>query len=97
MMIRQYALPLFVTQLADLAICPISFQRAVLHVRYHLDLYNQSIPYLQALSDKTYGTLDPKNHSIVVGNLEAGYQDLGERAEIIIEAISKVRMRQRWQ
>src|SRR5438876_102166 len=34
--ICQYALPLFVTQIADLAICPLPFQRSVLHVRYHL-------------------------------------------------------------
>jgi len=91
LMVRQYASPLFVTQLADLAICPISFQRVVLNVRYHLDLYNQSVPYLQSLSDKTFGALDAENHALVLGNLEQGYRELGERAEITLEAINRVK------
>src|SRR5260370_22439524 len=36
--LRQYSIPLFATQVADLAICSLDFQRAVLHIRYHLDL-----------------------------------------------------------
>jgi hypothetical protein len=88
--ICQYALPLFVTQIADLAICPLPFQRYVLHVRYHLDLFNQRVPYLLSLFPKTY-TVTDQNREIMVGNLEAGYQFMGERAEIIVKAIEELK------
>ena len=45
--VPQYALPLFVTQLADPAICSLAFQRAVLKVRQHLDLFNQRAAQIQ--------------------------------------------------
>ena len=44
--LRQYAMPLFGAQVNDLAMCSISFQRAVLNVRSHLDLFNPSVPII---------------------------------------------------
>jgi len=90
LIICQYALPLFVTQIADLAICPLPFQRSVSHIRYHLDLFNQRVPYLLSLFDKTY-TVTDQNREIMVGNLEAGYRFMGERAEIIVKAIEELK------
>ncbi|HZT33485.1 MAG TPA: hypothetical protein VFA33_26595 [Bryobacteraceae bacterium] len=91
--VKQYALPLFVSQMADLSMCPIDFQRAVLNIRYHLDLYNQSIPLLQSLFDKTFASLTEENLAIIRANIEQGYKDVGQRAEIIKNAISELRMR----
>jgi hypothetical protein len=91
--LRQYALPLCVTQQADLAICPLEFQRAVLLVRYHLDLFNQSVPYLQSQFDKTFTGLSDENFEAIKDNLEYGYRELGERAEIIVKAIADLKER----
>lgn len=44
MALQQYAVPLFTTQVADLAICSLDFQRSVLRIRNHLDLFNQLVP-----------------------------------------------------
>jgi hypothetical protein len=79
--LRQYSLPLITTQISDLPICSLAFQRAVLHVRFHLDLCNQFVPYSQALHDKTYSDLSPENREAVVANLEQGYREYGDRAE----------------
>src|SRR5258708_38155200 len=91
MTVKQYVLPLLATQVTDLAICPPPFQRAVLNIRYHLDLLNQSVPHLNSLFDRTYSDLDATNRAIVITNLEAGYRDVGERAEIIVRAISELK------
>jgi hypothetical protein len=69
--LQQYGLPLLATQVADLAICPIGFQRAVLNVRYHLDLFNCSAAYLQSQFDKTFMDLTEENHTAILKNLES--------------------------
>jgi hypothetical protein len=38
--LKQYGFPLLAAQVADLAICPLKFQRSVLKIRYQLDLFN---------------------------------------------------------
>ena len=90
MALRQYAIPLFATQLADLAICRRDFQRSVLRIRYHLDLYNQLVPYTQSLSDKTFDKPSPKDREAIIANQERAYRDAGVRAEIIVQAISEL-------
>ncbi len=88
LVLRQYQLPLFSTQLGDLAICPLEFQRTVLRIRYHLELFNQSIPYVQSLAEKTFSDLSENNRRSVISNVESGYREIGERAEIIAKAIA---------
>ena len=88
--LRQYSLPLITTQISDLTICSLAFQRAVLHVRFHLDLCNQFVPYSQALNDRTFSDLSPENREAVITNLEQGYKEYGDRAERIVEAITAI-------
>jgi hypothetical protein len=88
--VRQYSLPLFVTQLADLAICSLPFQRAVLNVRYHLDLFNQIAARVQTWNDKTVTGLDEPNHAVAVNNADQEFRAMGARAEIVINAINNL-------
>jgi hypothetical protein len=88
--LRQYSLPLITTQISDLTICSLVFQRAVLHVRFHLDLCNQFVPHSQALHEKTFSDLSPENREAVTANLEQGYREYGDRAELIVEAIKAI-------
>lgn len=87
MALRQYSVPLFATQIADLAICSRGFQRSVLRIRYHLDLYNQLVSYTQSLFEKTYNKPSPEDRAALIANQERGYRDAGVRAEIIVHAI----------
>jgi hypothetical protein len=85
--LRQYSLPLITTQIADLTICSLDFQRAVLHIRFHLDLCNQAVPESQSLLQKTFSDLSPGNREALIGNLEQVYRGYGNQAEIIVQAI----------
>ena len=87
MTLPQYALPLFITQIADLTICDLDFQRSVLHIRSHLDLYNQIGPYTQLLLGKSFDKPTPQDLEAILTNREVAFQDAGNRAEIIVRAI----------
>lgn len=89
--LRQYSIPLFATQIADLAICSLEFQRAVLHIRYHLDLYNQLVLYTQSQFEKTFNNPSLDNRAALITNQEEGYRDACQRAEIIMRAIADLR------
>jgi hypothetical protein len=89
--IPQYSLPLLVAQISDFSICPFPFQRAILHVRYRLDLFNQPIPYLRSLFDKTFTELSNLNVAAVKANTEMTPKSLARRAEMIVTAIDEVR------
>lgn len=91
--LRQYAIPLFAAQIADLAICSLDFQRSVLNIRFHLDLLNQLAPYTQSLFDKTFNNLSSENREAVIANQEQGYRDAGMRSEIVMEAIGNLQKR----
>jgi hypothetical protein len=91
--LRQYAIPLFSTQIADLAVCSLDFQRSVLRVRHHLDLYNQGVPYIQSLFEKTFSNPSPDNREALLANLEQAYNDAGIRAEIIVQEIVELKRR----
>ena len=88
--VREYTPPLFATMFSDLVICPLSFQREVLHVRHHLDIYNQKVRELRAMHDKTFSELNDVNRAIIEENLEEGYQFLGERADIVVDAVTRI-------
>ena len=88
--VREYTPPLFATMFSDLVICPLSFQRDVLHVRHHLDIYNQKARELRAMHDKTFSELSDVNRAIIEENLEEGYQFLGERADIVVDAVTRI-------
>jgi len=90
-LLKQYALPLLGAQIADLAICALPFQRTVLNIRYQLDLFNQSVPYLQTLFDKTFTVTDAQNRQTLINNMEEGYRDLARRAETMVKAIDDLR------
>jgi hypothetical protein len=89
----QYAIPLFVTQIADLTICDLDFQRSLLHIRYHLDLYNQIRPYTQSLMEKTFNNPTAEDRAALITNQEEAYRDAGIRAEIIMRAIGDLQQR----
>jgi hypothetical protein len=90
--LRQYAIPLLTTQIPDLAICSLDFQRSVLNIRHHLDLFNQLVPYTQSLLEKTFNNPSAADREALITNLEEGYRSAGERAEIITKAIGELRM-----
>ncbi len=89
----QHSVPLFVTQIADLTICELDFQRSVLHIRDHLDLYNQIGPYTQSMSEKTFNNPMPEDRAALITNQEHAYRDAGIRAEIIMRAVGDLRER----
>jgi hypothetical protein len=91
--LRQFAIPLFATQIADLPICGLDFQRSVLKIRYDLDLYNQLVPYTQSLLERTFDDLSPENREALISNQEQGYREAGQRAGIIMEEIGELRKR----
>lgn len=91
--LQQYDIPLFATQIADLAICKVDFQRAVLHIRFHLSLFNRLVPYVQSLFEKTYDNPTPENRARLIANQERTYRDAGKRAEFIVQAIRDLRER----
>jgi hypothetical protein len=93
MALRQYSIPLFATQIADLAICSRDFQRSVLRIRYHLDLYNQLVAYTQSLFEKTYNKPSPEDRVALIANQKRGYREAGVRAEIIVQMIRDLRKR----
>ena len=89
----QYSLPLFSTQIANLAVCGIDFQRSVLSVKYHLDLYNQSSLRAQALLDMTFNKPSQEDRGAIIKNLESIYAGIGERAELVMHLIGDLRTR----
>ena len=91
MFLKQYGLPLILSQLTDLAICPLHFQRAVLHIRYNLDLFNQSVPLLQSLLERTFTELSSESRAEIEENLENGYRETGDRAELLVNAIARLK------
>jgi hypothetical protein len=68
--LRQYSLPLLTTQVVELMICGTEFQRAVLYIRQHLDLFNQIGVYAQSQFDKTFGAITADNREILILNQE---------------------------
>src|SRR5260370_994327 len=68
----------------------LDFQRAVLHIRYHLDLYNQLAAYTQSQFDKTFNNPSPQDRAALVTNQEEGYRDVCQRAEAIMRAIGEL-------
>jgi hypothetical protein len=91
--LRQYAIPLFATQIADLAICSLDFQRSVLKIRCHLDLYNQLVTYTQSLFERTFNNPSPEDREALITNQEQAYYDAGNRAEIIMQEIGDLQKR----
>jgi len=89
----QYSVPLFVTQIADLTICEPDFQRSVLHIRAHLDLYNQIGPYIQSMAERTFSNPTPEDRVALIKNQDEACRDAGIRAEIIIRAIGDLQKR----
>ena len=89
--LKQYGMPLLVSQTADLPICSLDFQRAILRIRYQLDLFNQLVPYAQSLFEKTYNNPREQDRQALIANQEQAYQDAGKRAEIIVRGIGKLR------
>jgi hypothetical protein len=89
--LRQYAVPLFTAQVSDLAICSVDFQRKVLRIRHHLDLYNQIVPQAQSQFDKTFNRPDPDDLRILKANQESAYASAGTQAEIVMSSIGDLR------
>jgi hypothetical protein len=89
--LRQYAIPLLATQIADLAICSRDFQRSVLHIRHRLDLFNQLTLRVESLFDKTFNNPSPGDRAALIANQEEGYRDAGKQAEMLVQAISELK------
>jgi hypothetical protein len=89
--LRQYSMPVLTTQVVELAICGMDFQRAVLQIRQHLELFNQIGLYAQSQFDKTFGQITAENREILIANQEEAYSDAGNRSEIIMRAIGDLR------
>jgi hypothetical protein len=73
----KYSPPLLATQISDLTMCPLDFQRSVLRVHHHLDLFNQSVPYTHALFQKTFDKPTELDRGIIIQNLEQAYLAIG--------------------
>jgi hypothetical protein len=87
----QYQMPLLATQIAELRICEVEFQRAILFIRHQLDIFNQLAPYAMSLFDKTYGNLEPKDREKIIANQEGAYRAAARHAEIVFRAIGRLK------
>lgn len=67
----------------------------MLNIRYHLDLFNQLVPYTRLLFDKTFNKPSPEDRNALIANQEHAYSDAGRRAEIIMDAIGDLHKRYR--
>jgi hypothetical protein len=92
--LKQYSLPFISSQTADLAICTLDFQRAISHIRFQLDIYNQTVQSLESLFEKTFTVSEQSNHAALINNCEQGYRDLGNRAEAIVNVIEQLKKKQ---
>jgi hypothetical protein len=59
----------------------------VLHIRYHLTLFNRLVAYAESLFEKTFNNPTPGDRARLIANMEQTYRDLGRRAEFIMQAI----------
>ena len=90
-LLADYAVPLFVSQMADLAICDLDFQRSVLRIRYHLELYNQNAKLTHALFSMTFNKPSREDNDALIKNRETAYEEAAGRAEIIMRAIGELK------
>jgi hypothetical protein len=93
--LRQYGVPLFASQVNELIICGIDFQRRVLHIRQHLELFNQIAPYAESVLGRTFGNPTPGDRQALIENQEVAYRSAGTRAEIVMESIEELKFRYR--
>jgi hypothetical protein len=91
--LKQYSTPLFIAQISDLAICSLDFQRRVLHIRHHLELYNQQAAFAQSQFEKTFAGLSEENRKILIENQERTYRNARTQAEVIVEAVADLRLK----
>jgi hypothetical protein len=87
--LKEYTVPLLSAHVADISLFPVPFQVAALRVKGHLDMFNQHVRYLQGQFEKTFNAAD-QNYDTIRSNLDNGYQELGEIAKRIADAVSCV-------
>ncbi len=91
--LRQYAAPLFATQMSDVAICSLDFQRAVLNIRRHLDLYNQLAALAESLFSRSFDNRGPEERDVLRANVERNCRDAATQAEMVVDAILDLKIR----
>jgi hypothetical protein len=88
--VPQYSLPLFISHTAELALCPIEFQRLALRTRHHLDLMNHEILKSSKWFEMTFQALTQENRAKVSQNLDSSYDALKTQAEHIVSTIAEL-------
>jgi len=88
----QYSLPLLDIHRNEIVLFPLNVQSVLLKISKNLDLFNQRVSFLQGRLDRTFDqSISEENHRRLVENdLKQGYRDLADRAEMIVDLVSKV-------
>ena len=63
---------------------------SVRNIERRIDLVNQDIEEAQGLHARTFESLSPENHQIIVDNLAAKYLQIRDKAKDLVDAISSL-------
>ncbi|HXP83286.1 MAG TPA: hypothetical protein VN841_01110 [Bryobacteraceae bacterium] len=84
--VKEYTLPLLDAHLGEISNFRVKFQSAVLAIKGHLDLFNQTVSYLRKLEDRTFDqSITGVNREAVMKNIDNGFVDLANRAKRIAD------------
>jgi hypothetical protein len=89
--VKEYTLPLLDAHLSEISNFPVKFQSAVLAIKGHLDLFNQTVSYLRKLEDRTFDqSITGANREAVMKNIDNGFVDLANRAKRIADLVEEL-------
>jgi len=93
LVLKRYSVPIFSTHVSDLAVCDLDFQTAVLTIRHHLELLNESLPHIEKMFDMTVRETSAGSREHVLQILQNLEVDYGSRTEIIMNLITDLQNR----
>ncbi len=90
--VKKYRLPYLESKIAELSLFPQQFQRLALEILANLHLYNEEIEEARFYFKLTFESgISSENHERAFEGGSECYRNLGERAKIIVERISKIK------
>jgi hypothetical protein len=89
--LKVYNLPLLSAAIPELSVFDADTRRRLLQLHERLDLWNQEVPRLAELFNRTFDSdLSAHNRQVVLTNLDAGYREQASRARAIADQVASV-------
>lgn len=88
--VKKYNLPYLELKVGELSLFSEQFQRLVLNVLADLHSFNATVEEAKSYLKLTFEPISEENRAIASENLKTSYQNIEERARIIIERIKKL-------